>query len=74
MSTTKSRINISLPSEVKEALASLAKRDQVPAATKAEHLLELGLEIEEDEAWDKIAAKRDTDKASFHAHSEVFNT
>ena len=74
MSTTKSRINISLPSEVKDALSSLAKRDQVPTATKAEHLLELGLEIEEDAAWDKIAAQRDSDKASFQTHSKVFNT
>jgi predicted DNA-binding protein len=64
MSTTKSRINISLPSEVKEALSNLAKRDQVPTATKAEHLLELGLEIEEDQAWDKIAAQRESDKAT----------
>jgi predicted transcriptional regulator len=72
MSTTKSRINISLPDEIKEALSRLAKRDQVPPATKAEHLLELALEIEEDEAWDRIAAKRDTTKAHFHRHSQVF--
>ncbi len=73
MSTTKSRINISIPTEVKIALSQLAKRDQVPTATKAEHLLEIGLEIEEDEVWDQIAAKRDTDKARFHVHSQVFN-
>ena len=74
MSTTKSRINISVPAEVKEALSSLAKRDQVPTATKAEHLLELGLEIEEDQAWDKIASQRDNNKASFQTHFKVFNT
>ena len=73
MSTTKSRINISIPAEVKIALSQLAKRDQVPAATKAEHLLEIGLEIEEDEAWNQIAAKRDTKDARFHDHSQVFN-
>ena len=72
MSTIKSRINISVPTEVKEALVSLAKRDQVPAATKAEHLLELGMEIDEDEVWDRVAAKRDKKNAIFHAHSKVF--
>jgi predicted DNA-binding protein len=73
MATTKSRINISLPEEVKEALVELAKRDQMPAATKAEHLLEIGLELEEDQAWDKIASKRDTKDASFLTHSQAFN-
>ncbi len=74
MSTTKSRINISVPEEVKVALSNLAKRDQVPTATKAGHLLEIGLELEEDEAWNEIAAKRDTKTANFHTHSEVFKS
>jgi hypothetical protein len=74
MSTAKSRINVSIPDDVKNALADLAKRDQVPTATKAEHLIEIGLEIEEDQAWDKIATSRDTKKTIFHSHSEVFNS
>jgi hypothetical protein len=74
MSTAKSRINVSIPEDVKAALADLAKRDQVPTATKAEHLIEIGLETEEDEAWDKIASMRDTKQTKFHTHSEVFNT
>jgi hypothetical protein len=73
MATTKSRINISLPEEVKEALIKLAERDQMPAATKAEHLLEIGLELEEDQAWDKIASQRDTQDAGFLSHSQAFN-
>lgn len=72
MSTTKSRVNISVPDDVREALLYLAKRDQMPAATKAKNLLELGLEVEEDEAWDQIAAKRDTKAATFRSHAEVF--
>ena len=72
MSTAKTRINISLPDEVKQALVQLAKRDQVPEATKAERLLEIGLELEEDQVWDEIAAKRDTPAARFIAHSQVF--
>jgi hypothetical protein len=73
MATIKSRINISVPEEVKHALVQLAKRDQIPAATKAEHLLEIGLELEEDQAWDQIAAKRDTKNARFHTHAQVFD-
>lgn len=74
MSTAKPRLNISIPDDVKIALVNLAKRDQVPTATKAGHLIEIGLEIEEDEAWDKIASSRDTKNTTFHTHSEVFNT
>lgn len=74
MSTTKSRLNISLPDDVKKALLSIAKRDQMPAATKAVRLLEIGMETEEDEVWDKIAAKRDLADTSFHPHSTVFGS
>ena len=74
MSTTKPRINISVPEDVKLALINLAKRDQVPTATKAQHLMEVGLETEEDEVWDKIASKRDTKNTVFHTHSEIFKS
>jgi len=72
MSTIKSRINISLPEEVKQAIDQLAKRDQMPAATKAESLLEVGLELEEDQVWDQIAAKRDSKGARFRSHAQAF--
>ncbi len=72
MATTKSRINISLPDDVRDAVLQLAKKDRMPAATKAKHLLELGIEIEEDQAWDQIAAKRDNDKATFVKHTQAF--
>ena len=74
MSTAKSRINISVPEDVKDALSNLAKRDQVPTATKAAHLIEIGLEIEEDEAWDKIASLRDSKSTKFYTHAEVFKS
>ena len=73
MSTAKSRINVSVPDDVKAALTELAKRDQLPTATKAERLIELGLEMEEDEIWDKIAASRDHKLSKFHTHTEVFD-
>ena len=74
MSTTKSRINVSVPDDVKVALTKLAKRDQIPTATKAIRLIEMGLELEEDAVWDKIAAARDKKTSKFHTHAEVFET
>ncbi len=58
MPTTKTRVNVSLSDEVSSALKKLAHRDQVPTATKAERLLEIALEIEEDEVWNRIASHR----------------
>ncbi|MBP6943172.1 MAG: hypothetical protein KBB55_03980 [Candidatus Buchananbacteria bacterium] len=73
MSTAKSRINVSVSTEVNTLLKKLARRDQVPTATKAERLLELALEIEEDEVWDKIASERDNgDRTRFIPHNEVW--
>lgn len=72
MSTTKSRLNISLPDDLKKVLLDIAKRDQMPAATKAVRLIEIGMELEEDEAWDAVAAKRDHKGSKFHSHSKLF--
>lgn len=74
MSTTKQRLNISLPNDAKEALLNIAKRDQMPAATKAARLIEIGMEIEEDAIWDKIATSRDTKKTIFRSHTEAFDS
>jgi len=68
MTTFKKRINISVSKDVDEALGKLAKRDQVPQATKAEHLLRIALEFEEDQVLDTIAEKRDTKKTTFVSH------
>lgn len=68
MPTTKARINISLPDEVKTALHRLAQRDQVPEATKAARLIELALELEEDRIWNEIAENRDKKRAKFIPH------
>ena len=72
MSTPKSRINISLPDDVNEVLEGLAKRDKMPTATKAERLLELALELEEDEYWNQVAIKRDTKNAKYIPLDEAF--
>lgn len=73
MPTTKTRINISLSDDLSHALKKLAHRDQVPTATKAERLLEIALEIEEDVVWDSIASKREKFKnARFISHNQAW--
>lgn len=72
MPTIKSRMNISLSDEMKIALKKLAMRDRVPEATKAVRLIETALEIEEDQAWNALAAKRDTKKARFISHRQAW--
>lgn len=72
MSTTKTRINISLPYDIREALIKLAHRDRVPQATKAAHLLETALELEEDQAWNAIAKQRDVRKALYLSHRKAW--
>lgn len=72
MATTKKRINISVSKDLDDVLGRLAKRDQVPQATKAEHLLRIALEIEEDQVLDTIATKRDISRAQFLSHSAAW--
>jgi hypothetical protein len=72
MPTTKARINISLPSHVRQGLNRLALRDDVPQATKAAHLLETAMEMEEDLVWDAIANSRDSKKTRFIPHSKAW--
>lgn len=72
MPTTKQRINISVSEETKQSLARLAHRDRVPEATKAAHLIEVALEIEEDSGWNRIAEKRDKKGARFISHEKTW--
>lgn len=72
MTTIKTRINISLPKEVEKTLGFLAKRDDMPEATKAVDLIRLALEIEEDQVLDKIAGFRDVKSAKFISHKKAW--
>lgn len=72
MATTKKRINISVSEEVDTALGRLAERDQVPQATKAEHLIRIALELEEDEVLNAIASRRDSKGAPFLSHQQAW--
>lgn len=73
MATTKKRINISVSDAVEEAVATLAKRDRVPQATKAAELLKLALEIEEDTYFSKVAEERMKDTSGFISHEEAWS-
>lgn len=72
MSTTKSRLNITLSDDAKQAIAKLARRDEVPDATLAARLIETALELEEDIVWDSLANKRDTPDVSFVSHDTAW--
>jgi hypothetical protein len=73
MSTTKKRLNITLPEQLDRVLARIAKRDAVPQATKATQLLALALEIEEDVVLGVLAQERDTKSVKFVDHADVWN-
>lgn len=72
MPTTKKRINISLPEDLEMVLGKLAKRDDIPQATKAVQLIRLAVEMDEDEIFDSIAKKRDSKKAKFVNHENAW--
>jgi hypothetical protein len=72
MPTSKKRINITLPPDIETALDFLARRDEVPEATKAAQLIKLAIEIDEDDALNKLAQKRDTKKAPFVSHKDAW--
>ena len=63
---------MSLPADIEEAIAILAKRDAMPEATKALHLITIALELEEDDLWNAIAEKRDIKSATFIDHDSVW--
>lgn len=72
MTTTKKRVNISVSAAMEEALKALAKRDQMPVASKAAELLHHAIEIEEDEVWARLASARDTKDAKFISHKDAW--
>jgi hypothetical protein len=72
MSTLKRRLNISLPKDIDMALKRLADRDGMPQSAKALQLVEVALEIEEDQIWEKIASDRLKNKGKLKAHKDVW--
>jgi hypothetical protein len=75
MATTKRRLNITLSPEVDALITMIAKRDQVPEATKVSELLNISLALEEDKAFSEISDKRLIDKnVKWVSHADVWNT
>ena len=72
MPTNKKRVLITISKPIERALELLAKRDQVPQATKAAHLLEMALELEEDQVWNLAASERDTKNSRFVSHKKAW--
>ena len=73
MATTKDRINVSLKRDTREALAYMAKRDQMPLASKAAELLDLVIDIEEDRYFSKLADERlKSNKGRWLSHEQVW--
>lgn len=72
MLASKTRINISIPQDVRRALGRLAKRDEMPEATKAAELLRRALELEEDDVWNAVAGARDRKGARFVSHDRAW--
>ena len=70
MATTKRRINISLPGEMDRTLGRLAKRDNMPEATKAIELIHFPLEIEEDCYFENMVERRMKSKVKWLPDSE----
>lgn len=72
MATLKKRINISVSDAVEQAVTLLAKRDDVPQATKVTELLELALELEEDTYFGLVVGERLSKKVTWKSHSETW--
>ncbi|MFA7681961.1 MAG: hypothetical protein WCX61_02940 [Candidatus Peribacteraceae bacterium] len=72
MPTSKKRLNISLSDNDVQMLAYLAKRDNVPQATKALHLIQMAIEMDEDDVWNAIASERDENSVSFVLHEDAW--
>ena len=73
MTSREHRISISLSVKMKNILSALAKRDNVSESVKAMELIELGILTDEDRAFERLAASRETKNAQFISHEEVWN-
>ncbi len=72
MPTQKQRINISVPADIHQLLITLAKRDDVPVATKTLQLLKEALELEEDRVLSAIADIRLSQKHKWIPFDQVW--
>ena len=72
MPTLKTRVNLAVPKDVHRAIKILARREDVPVATKALDLIKRALEIDEDIALEKIVKERLKKRVKFISHDRVW--
>lgn len=73
MPTEKNRVNVTLTRPMYTALSQLARRDDVPFATKAAQLLEEALELQEDIVFGNLARQRELNSdAQYIPHEQVW--
>ena len=72
MATTKRRLNITLSPEIDELIKEIAKRDEVPQATKVAELLRSSLLLEEDRALSLLGEERLRDKGKKISHTDIW--
>jgi len=72
MPTIKKRTNLTLPDDINDALESLSERDNVSKSAKAMQLIEIGLRLDEDEVWNRLAKDRDKKGSKFVSHDDVW--
>ncbi len=72
MPTLKKRINISVSKDVERAIEKLARRDNVPDATKSAYLIQMALEKFEAEVLKTVTSTRDTKNAAFVSHKKAW--
>ena len=72
MATAKRRLNITLSKEAGALLTEIAKRDNVPEATKVSELVNISLALEEDKAFSLLADTRMNEKGRKTSHTQVW--
>lgn len=74
MPTTKTRINITVPSRLEKEIGLLAKRDETSLSAKVLELIYTALEIEEDAVLLRIAEDREKSAkpSDYLTHEEVW--
>lgn len=74
MKTTiiKKRINLSVSEDIDAVIKRLAERDSMPTASKALELIKKAIQIEEDDAFERLASERDTKSARYFSHARAW--
>lgn len=72
MPSTKTRINLTVPSDLEHDLQRIAKRDDRSLSTVTLDLLRRALEVEEDGLLLAVAEKREKKPVAFVSHAKAW--